>query len=182
MARYRAEADRSDAQEASAPSPGEDTEAVQGIVEHAPPTRAKDRRVLYIVGRMQAHEWRGKASEQALSAEWGIPPTTVKSLAQEAGRHLRLVQNPEMARDWCMAQLHRIIDSTESEAAKLGAIKLVLEHTECRSWSENERPYVATSEQQVEMLVAELMNPGPELVEALQRTGWARAQIQGQVS
>jgi hypothetical protein len=157
--------------------------ALATTVETSPAvTRGKDKRVLYIIGRMQAHEWRGHASELALSAEWGIPATTVKSLAQEAGRHLRLVKSPELARDWCMAQLHRIIESTESEAAKLGAIKLVLEHTECRSWSENERPYVATPEQQIEMLVAELTNPGPELVEALQRTGWERTLPQGKAS
>lgn len=181
MARYRSKGDPDVVESTMTPPPpiAEEAEATQAIVEHGPVTRAKDRRVLYIVGRMQAHEWRGKASELALSAEWGIPATTVKSLAQEAGRHLRLVKNPELGRDWCMAQLHRIIESTESEAAKLGAIKLVLEHTECRSWSQNEVAYAPTSEETVDMLVRELMSPGSELVEALRRTGWERVQLQG---
>ena len=140
--------------------------------------RATDRRVMHCVQLMSTGKWERGGMAESLAAEWGVTPSTVDNVAAEAARHLRLAHAPDAFLSYVMAELHRVLEGYDDPAVKIAAAKTLIDGFRVMgakaAGSTAERPYVATSSQQVEALVSELSAPGPELAEALERTGWRR--------
>lgn len=150
-----------------------------GVPEVLPPlasrARETDQRVWRIARMMSSQQWERGKSHIALAEEWSLAPHTVECLADRAGQVLRLIRAPEAAIQHVLACLHDVLEHAGEPLEKVAAARAILEGYKSFGYKGGAPEASATPPAQAqESLEAELMNPGPELADALERTGWRR--------
>lgn len=151
------------------------SETALAIPEPDPRARETDRRVWRIASMMTSGAWDRKDTAAQLAAEWNLSESAVRNMSAEAGRMLRLVREPEAAVEHVLARLHELMSHPLEPLETIAAARAILDGYKSFGYKGGAPEVSATPPAQAqESLEAELRNPGPELADALERTGWRR--------
>lgn len=134
----------------------------------AAPVRDTDTHVLQIVELMVGHSWNDERAEE-LTKEWGVHPVTMRRIAAEAARFIRLCQDPEKVRSWGMTKLNRLVEDPMSPPqVKVAAIKVALDATMPREPRGNGAPQLpADPADKLSRFLSALRDHNSELVGVL---------------
>jgi len=140
--------------------------------------RETDRRIWRIATMMTSGTWDRSGSQAELAAEWGLSESQLRNMSSEAGRILRMVKAPEAAIEHVLARLHELMSHPLEPLETIAAARAILDGYKAFGFKgappDAGMGPQATPAQQIDALVSELTAPGPELAEALERTGWRR--------